>query len=253
MMNLKRKVKINNFTYLFLFLCFLCGYIKNICIIFFICIVHEFGHVIFIKLFKYEITSIELFPFGGFTTINKRINTSINKDIIISIAGIFNQMILLVFLLFFKKYMNNITYNLFIQYNLTIMIFNMLPIIPLDGNNIIHLLLEKFFSYKLSNKINILLSIIFFILFIIVNYIYNFDNLIIIIFLLYKLIIYIRNVKYLDNRFILERYLYDFNYNKIINNSVYVDDLRRDVYHYFKVGDKYISEKNMIKYYFDNQ
>ena len=87
MMNLIRKVRINNFTYLFLCLCFLCGYIKNICIIFFICIVHEFGHVIFIKLFKYEITCIELFPFGGFTTINKRINTSINKDIIISIRS----------------------------------------------------------------------------------------------------------------------------------------------------------------------
>ena len=94
MMNIIKKIKINYYTYLFILLCFLCGYMKNIFIIFSICLIHELGHTFFIKLFGYKIVSIELLPFGGYTKIDKMINTSINKDIIISLGGILFQFIL---------------------------------------------------------------------------------------------------------------------------------------------------------------
>ena len=149
-MNILHKFKINNYTYLFLLICALCGYIKNIIIIFILCLVHELGHVFFIKLFKYRIVSIELFPFGGFTIIDKKINTSINKDILISFGGILFQLITFLVVYLFKDAFNNITYNLIIYYNFILMMFNLIPIIPLDGNNIIHLLLEKIFSYQVS-------------------------------------------------------------------------------------------------------
>ena len=55
MKNILNKFHISIYTYLFIFLCFISGYIKNILIIFFICIIHEFGHLIFISLFKYKI------------------------------------------------------------------------------------------------------------------------------------------------------------------------------------------------------
>ena len=70
------KIKINNYTYIFLFLCCICGYIKNILIIFFICFFHELGHVFFIKTFNYNIISIEILPFGGFTNIYKHLNNN---------------------------------------------------------------------------------------------------------------------------------------------------------------------------------
>lgn len=250
MMNIFNKIKINNYTYLFFLICCLCGYIKNIIIIFSICFIHELGHVFFIRLFKYKIIKIELLPFGGYTTIDKHLNSSINKDIIISLGGILFQLLFLLIVIIFKNNLNIITYNLIIKYNYILIIFNLIPIIPLDGNKIIHLLLEKYISYEISYKINTFISIILLIIFCICNYIYKIDNYFIISFLAYKLIEYIKNYKYLKNRFILERLLYDIDYNKIDNNTKNISSLRKEVLHYFKNNNKYINEKNYIKNYY---
>ena len=64
------KWQINYFTYFYFFLAFLCGYFKNSCFIFLIVIIHELGHILTIKLFKYQIISITLYPFGGITKID---------------------------------------------------------------------------------------------------------------------------------------------------------------------------------------
>lgn len=242
-----KKIKINNYTYLFFIICALCGYLKNISIIFLICFIHELGHVFFSYLFKYEIISIELLPFGGLTTTNKKINSNINKDIIINFGGIFFQLIFILILYLFRNYFNVITYNLYINYNLILIIFNLLPIISLDGNNILHLILEKFFSYKLSYKINFILSLVALIIFLIINYIYNIDNYFIISLLFYKSIMYLKNYKYLNNRFLLERYLYDLDYKKIDNHTENIDNLRKEVLHYFKEDNKYVLEKKKIE------
>ena len=241
------KIKINNYTYIFLFLCCICGYIKNILIIFFICFFHELGHVFFIKTFNYNIISIEILPFGGFTNIDKHLNSNINKDLIISFGGIISQILLFIIFFIFKKYFNIITYNLLIYYNFLIIIFNILPIIPLDGNNIIHLLLEKIFPYELAYKINAYISIILLLLFIIINYIFKFDNYFIISFLIYKLFLYIKNYKYLKNRFLLERLIYNIDYNKINNYTKDIHSLKKEVLHFFKKNNVYINEKEMIK------
>ena len=132
------------------------------------------------------------------------------------------------------------------------MMFNLIPIIPLDGNNIIHLLLEKIFSYQVSYFLNFTISIVFLIIFVAINYVYRLDNYFIVSFLLYKIIIYIKNYKYMYNRFLLERYLYKFKYNKINNNTKDIKYLRKNVLHYFKNNNKYISEINKLKEYFNN-
>ncbi|MBE6156736.1 MAG: hypothetical protein E7161_03210 [Firmicutes bacterium] len=247
MKNILNKFKINNYTYLFLIICALCGYIKNITVIFVICLIHELGHVFFINLFKYKIISIELLPFGGFTTIDKRINTNINKDIIIAFGGIFFQLILMLVVYLFKNDFNVITYNIIIKYNIILLVFNFIPIIPLDGNNILHLILEKIFSYHLSYYINFIISIISLIIFVVINYIYSFDNYFIISFLIYKSVMYIKNYKYIKKRFLLERYLYDFKYRKIENNTQNINSLKKEVLHYFKENNKYIKEQEKIK------
>ena len=251
-MKILSKIKINNLTYLFLILCTLCGYLKNIAIIFFICIWHECGHIFFLRLFNYEIAEIELAPFGGITKTNKRINSSINKEIVINLGGILNQLILYLIILLLKNHLNIITYNLFIFYNFTILIFNILPIISLDGNNIAHLLLEKIFSYNLSYKINYIISSISLIIFLFINYQYNIDNYFIIIFLFVKSIVYIRNYKQLKNKFLLERYINDFEYKKINNKTKSIKHLKKEVKHYFKENNKYVSEGKKIEAYLHN-
>lgn len=253
MKNILTKVHINNYTYLFLLICFLSGYIKNILIIFFICLIHEFGHVVLIKLFGYEINKIELLPFGGITYINKNINSSIYKDIIISFGGVILQLFLYLFLFINHINISNSSYNLFMYYNTVILIFNLLPIIPLDGSKIVNLLLDKFLSFKTSYYINGVISFLFLLLFILINYLFNYDNYFILVFLLYHLILYLKNFKYIFNKFLIERYLYNNPYRKIKYKTSQISDLRKEVYHYFNDSNKVVSEKKKLHDLFDKK
>ena len=88
--------------------------------------------------------------------------------------------------------------------------------------------LDKIFSYKLSFKISIIISIIFTLIFLISKRTYL--SLLLTIFLIKCIIIEINNLKYKYNKFVLERYLNNYNFKriKIINN---INNLKRDNYH----------------------
>ncbi len=246
MKNILKIFKINNYTYLFILLACLCGYLKNVLIIFSIVLIHELGHIFFIKLFKYPIIKVELFPFGGFTTTNQHLNSDINKDLLIASGGFIFQILLFLILFLLAKYLNVITYNLYIHYNLTILLFNLIPMIPLDGSKILNLFLEKFFSYHFSYYLNFTISLISLIVFLMINYYYHLDNYFIITFLIYKLVVSYQDYKYLHQRFLLERCLYPFNYQKIDNHTKSINDLKKNHLHYFKEGNKYIKEDKKI-------
>ena len=126
MKNIFLKIKIDYLIYFLFFIAIVTGLIKNILIIFLIIIIHEFGHIFFIKLLKYDIDNIRLYPFGGVTEVCKDINSPINDDILISLGGIIFQLIIYIFgyLAFHLNLINNYTYELFILYNKTIIIFN---------------------------------------------------------------------------------------------------------------------------------
>ena len=102
MKNIKAKFKMNCFTYMLILTSLVTGFIKNILLILCIVIVHEFGHILMIHHFEYEIEKVEIFPFGGITKVNKPINTPLKKEIWIALGGVLFQFLLfLVFYLLF--------------------------------------------------------------------------------------------------------------------------------------------------------
>lgn len=242
-------LNINIATY-FLILTFLfTGLIKNIILIYLIVIFHELGHLFIIKILKYQVLRIDIYPMGGVTKISKKINTSIKDELLISIFGIIFQIILyIVFWLLFKKNIISInTFSLFSSYNKTIMIFNMLPIIPLDGYVFFRSILELIFPYKKSFYFSLIISIISIILFITFNKLYSLNNYLIISFLIYKIYLTFKEFKYENLRFLLERHLFNLKYHKIKNElKPNLDLLKKDTYHYFKQDNTYISEKKLL-------
>ena len=242
-------IKIDPTTYILLLLSLFAGYIHNIYIIILIVIIHELGHVLFLLIFKIEIIDITIYPFGGITKINKKINERIYKDFLISIGGILFQIISLIIIYNLNKYylIDNNTYNLFKEYNLYIIIFNLIPLIPLDGNKILNIILSKFLPYKITLKITNIIGIITLIIFIIINIKLKINDLTIIIFLIIKIIEQIKNTKYILNKFYLERIIYDNYYDGIINNKKEIKDIRINKYYYFLKNNKYINEKEYIK------
>ncbi len=237
------KLKINYFTYFYFLLAFLCGYFKNTCWLFLIVLIHEFGHIITIKLFNYQIINVTLYPFGGITKINKPINSSINKELIIAISGILMQLISMCF----------IKNKLFYFYNLCIIFFNLLPVYPLDGKKILNLLLEKYLAFEKALKYTDIISIIFLIIFVIFNISTPNKNYLICIFLIFQIIIMFKNQKYIIDKFYLERYLYNFPYQKIENNEdINIHLMKKNTLHFFKYQNRYIHEKGVLKAFFKN-
>lgn len=238
-----------HYTYLILALSFiLTGYFPNLIIFTSLILVHEFGHFIIAKLTSIEVLKIIIYPYGGLMKTNHPINIKISKELSIALAGIIFQTIY--FLLIFILYKNNLIrpyiYNLFKTYHLSIITFNILPIHPLDGSIILNLLLSKIFPYKITLKLNILISIITAIIVLKINYYkFNYTTILIVSIILDNLIKYYKNINYFFNRFLLERYLYPINYSQIKNINT-LDQMYKEKKHLLKRDNKYLTEKQAL-------
>ena len=233
----KNTFKIHIFFYIIGFICFLTGNFKNFIIFCLIIIVHELGHIIGALIFKWKIDKIILLPFGGITIFKENIDKSLKEEFVIAILGPLFQIV------FYLLYKDNLVFN---YYNIAILLFNLLPIYPLDGSKIFNVLFNLFFSYKLSHILSIILSFIFIILIIL----YKIDLSLILIFIIVELFKEIIKHKYYFNKFLLERYLYDFNYkkHKVIKN---INSMKKQTKHIFNINNKFYTEKEIIRKVFD--
>lgn len=249
MKNILSKIKIDYSTYFLILIGLLAGYIKNIFILLLIVIIHELGHVFFFYLFNIRVESITIYPYGGMSVVTKKIHERIYKDLLISVGGVLFQLFLhFVFICLYKSnWIVFSTYKLFIMYNFNIIAFNLIPIIPLDGSKFLFALFSKFLSYKDSYIMMIIIGCVSLIAFVIYNFVYKLNDLILYVFLIYELLLVIKNYKYIMNRFYLERVLYDHYYNGIINCEIDIDKLRIDKFYFFKDQNRFINEKDYIK------
>ena len=189
---------------------------KEFSFIFILIIFHELGHAITGVLLGFKLDKIIIYPYGGITKFNNLLNTSLNKEILVILMGPVIQIITYFILNKIFKY------NYIKTYHLSILIFNLLPILSLDGGKLLNIILNKFFSYLKSFYISVFISFISIFSLLIYSLIYykNLNLFLMMIFLLFKIYISIKNIKYNYQRFLLERYLYDFNFkkNKFIKN-----------------------------------
>lgn len=169
-------MKIN---YSFIFLCLFALYIGyfNILIIFILSlIIHELGHLLFIKIFKVKINQFSLSLYGGCLNINQNQYNQLKKHqkFLVYIGGVlFNLIIFIIF-----------KGTIFSKINLIYFIFNLLPLYPLDGYNIFKIFINK---NKILNDITIIMLTI-----LIIIGIYN-NSLGL---LLLTTIIFCKNIKY---------------------------------------------------------
>ncbi|NLA33821.1 MAG: hypothetical protein GX861_03065 [Tenericutes bacterium] len=186
---------------------------KEACILTILIIIHELGHFLVAFIFRWPISSINLYPYGGLIKFNAGFNKPIKEEIIITLMGSVAQIIFFQCLVWWK--VRDI--ELIKSYHYGILFFNLLPIYPLDGGKLIHLFISYFLSFKKSFRAIFCLS-----------YVYIFFLLI-----------------YLYLNFILERYLYGHNLKKraIINN---VDQFYRDKVHVIKHHDHYHTERDIL-------
>lgn len=240
------KIKIHPLFYIFALIAILTGLFNEFLIFTIIIIVHEMGHIMAGLILKIKPKKIIILPFGGLTIFEMPINTRLYKELIIATMGPIFQ--ILFWFIICKIYNNNI----FNYYNLFILIFNLLPISPLDGSKILNILMNKITSFKNSYFITVYISIVTILLFIyiVVTYKYSLGLIVIIFFLVRKVIKDYFNFDFIFNKFLLERYKNDFHFSKrkVIKK---VDRMQKEYYHVIKVRDKYLTEKEFLRKRFD--
>ena len=224
------KININNSTYICLLLSFLAGYFEYVYLFLITILIHECGHMIFAKIIGFKFDKIILYPFGGITIYNEDLNVNSNKELFVLLGGIIFQLIffILLVILYNNLYITEHTFNIIKKINIILVSFNFMPVIPLDGGKLTNIILDKLFSYRLSNIISIIISIVFICLFILKNK--TIFGIILTLFLIKSIIIEITNLKYKYNKFLLERYINKYKFKKtIIVSNIY--KMKRDRKH----------------------
>ena len=203
-------------------------------------IIHELGHFLAAKLMNVETDKIYLYPLGGISKINMPLNISIKKEFIILIMGPLFQNVAYILLLLLLN-----DYEFITRYHIGILVFNLLPIYPLDGGKLINLFFTCIIPYKLSYKLIIIISYIINILLLFSN-----NKISINMILTYiVLIIIIRREEVKEeliyNKFLLERYLYNYSFrrNKIINNTNSFYRIKNNIIKKYNI---YYDEKQLL-------
>ena len=162
MKNYIPSIKISYTFPLFLILILISGRYKLYFIFFLLCFVHELGHIVMGFIFSCPCDCITILPFGINASIKNKDKLKSYQECLIYIAGplMYFVNIILIEYLFKVGFLSYIGYIRANESNLLILIFNLLPILPLDGGNIIKCILSRFLRIRVVNKISFGISLI---------------------------------------------------------------------------------------------
>ena len=157
------KIKINLNIFLFLILFIITKQIELYALTMLFSLIHEIGHLLMGIVLNYQVDSFKIIPLGfsiEFKTKIEEYNKKILKTrkivlsrILIAISGPIMNLIIIIVLLICKTENMNLIYS-----NLIILLFNLVPIYPLDGGRIILNILKLFIgnnkAYTYTNLIS---------------------------------------------------------------------------------------------------
>ncbi len=194
--------------------------------------IHECGHLLFAFLFHWKIEKIIFLPFGGMIKFHEKLNRPIYQEFLIVLGGPLFQ------ILFSFVYPT--------IYHIPLLIFNLLPIYPLDGSKILLLIFNVCFSYYQSYVFLVIFSYSTIFL---LNLCYpSFYFLIFSLFLLFQQVQFMRDIPSYFLTFLFERYEKDYPYyRKKIIVGKNVKRMKRSVNHTFFYNQRIYSEKEHLK------
>ena len=234
---------VNPLTILYILIALIFNKFAFIFIHYLVAFIHEFFHFLMAKFLKVKVGEIEFLPIGFYLKIPDLESYSFHKQLLVLIAGpssfIFSCAIIK--MLYDLGILSLYGYEDAMISNKFILLFNLLPIYPLDGAKIIELFLTPFINeYKLRAS-RIIISILSLVIF--SSYLLSLGEVITMLFLFISLIISIINFKKNYLLYLISR-LSNRNSMKIKINS------KKEIYrlndNYCYINNKIIDEKGII-------
>lgn len=155
-------IHIHPILLLFFGIAFLTGMFMELFIIICIVFIHELGHYIMAVSFKWRIRSIMLWIFGGVMDTDEHGNKPIYEEFLVTLAGPFQHLIIYAILIFVSssELLPSSVIELAFYYNTAILLFNLLPIWPLDGGKLLFLIFSALLPYRKAYYSIIIFSMI---------------------------------------------------------------------------------------------
>ena len=150
------RVRIDLKILIFLIIFYFTNQIRIYLILMLFCIFHEIGHILVGLILKMKPERLEIMPFGLAISFYTNFNTTKIKEIFVALAGPIVSLILVIMSRYIQ--FKFITIQEAIYSNILILLFNLIPIYPLDGGRIIkgilHIKLGEEFAEELVEKIS---------------------------------------------------------------------------------------------------
>lgn len=243
------KIKCSFLFWITSFLCLLAGLFQDFCLLMSLIIVHECGHMMVAYLLKWNVKKIMIYPFGGVTLFEEKLNRPMKEELLILLAGPLFQIFYFSLLTSFFSLPSSFSF-----YHYALLYFNFLPIYPLDGGRILFLFFQTLFPYFKSHKMMIFSSLFLLIFFLfrcsifhpsLFFFLYFF-------FLCFKVLEEKKQERMIFEKFLLERILYSFSFpfQKKINGPS-VEKMYRDCEHSFFIKNKWVKERDILRKRFD--
>ncbi|KUP06959.1 stage IV sporulation protein FB [Bacillus coahuilensis m2-6] len=210
-LSILKKVYVHPLLWLVIFLAIITGHFIEISMLLCIIFIHEMGHGVAAHVFHWRVKRIGLLPFGGVVEMDEYGNRPIKEELIVVMAGPFQHVWLIVvaYLLHVVNLIPIYYYETFVFYNGMILLFNLLPICPLDGGKLIHLMLTRRYSYLTSSQYSIISSLLFLLglhVFVLLTVPFHIHLWIVLSFLYLSLYLEWKQRKFHYMKFLLERY-----------------------------------------------
>ena len=235
-MKIKSKIYIHPLYYIIWLIAFLTGHFKAFTVYTIIIIVHELGHILAGFVLKWPIAKITLYPFGALTTFDHKLNSSNLEEFFVLIYGPLFQ------ILFYKLYPT--------PYHYFILLFNLLPIYPLDGSKLLFLCLNKVSSYYTSYIIIYFVS--YLTIFILMMLDVNFLNYLVLLYLIYDVFTYLKKLPSIMLKFYFERYKDPPHYpHQHLIKGLKMKKMFKEKNNYFLISDSYYSETEVLRHFFN--
>ncbi len=136
-----------HFNLLFLFLLglyFVAGVLEKGLMIFALVLFHELAHTLAARLIGVRVIDVEVLPFGGVARMGGEMSVEPGKEIAVALAGPASNLLLIGLAMGLRNYgiWSEELSPFFLQINLMLAFFNLLPALPLDGGRIFRALLS---------------------------------------------------------------------------------------------------------------
>ena len=115
-------------------------------------IIHELAHTLVAGILGIKISEVELLPFGGQARTEDFLGLVPEREVYIALAGPLTSLALAGGVLVAGKHGGEGYLPFFMQINLVLALFNLLPALPLDGGRVLRALLSRRFGYRKATR-----------------------------------------------------------------------------------------------------